>query len=218
MHNIIPYLIYVPIGVLIITLLTYLLNRKTVQRNLPNKFKEKQIETVAELVEVLNTSVFEITFTTFLENGSAGSVYNGNIFEIEKLKITEKDYEYYDNPIGFAKSTNQLIDFIPFLNNSYLPPSINTELEKFYSRMSSKISSEELNGKKRIIIKGTFYEKNIWDKGIVKGFTIWEANLFAFLNFKNFIECSRLLKKSILDWLAQNNIDGININTHMTHS
>jgi hypothetical protein len=203
--------------VLFVAVLTYILNVKNSKRTLSNKFKEKQFEAVSDLVEILNSSILEITFTTFSKNGSTGGVYQANIFEIENLQIFEKDREFFEHPIGFAKNSNQLFDFKPFLNNSYLPSSISKELEKFYCRRSYKIALDQLLEKKIIIINSKYYEENIWDKEILKGFTFWEADVFAFLNFNNFIECSRLLKKSILDWLSQNNIAGININDHMAH-
>jgi hypothetical protein len=217
MPNLSPYFIYIPLAALLIAILAYFLNRKVFNKTLSNKFIEKQIEAVGSLVNILNSTILEITFTIFQKDGSTGGVYHANVFELEFLKIIETNPEFYDNPIGFAKNSNQIFDFKPFLNNSYLPQKISVELEKFYSRHSSKISSTELIGNKMVVIRSNYYESNIWDKSIVEGFTIWEPHVFAFLNFGNLIECSVLLKTSIINWLKEKNIQGININVHMAH-
>ena len=183
-----------------------------------NKFKEKQIDIVGELVKVLNSSVFEIIFTSFSTGSStSGTVYNVNIFEIENLTLFENKHQQYDLSVAFSKNSNQLFDFKPFLNNTYLPKRISAELEKFYSRNTHKVSSDEIIGQKIVVIYSNYYEANIWDKTIVNNFAIWETDAFAFLSLDNLIECSTLLKKSIVEWLKQNNINDININTHMTH-
>src|SRR5687768_11259839 len=162
------YLQYIPILVLVVAVLTYLVRRNSAKKVLKNKVLEKQVDEVAKLVNILNEHIFRITFTTFQKDGSGGGMYRGNIFEIEFIKVFETDSEFFTHSICLGKTINQLFNIKPFLNNPHIPVSIINQLEKFYSRRTEKISSNDIVGRKIVVIENGFYDFDEYDQYILK--------------------------------------------------
>jgi hypothetical protein len=201
----------------IVAVFTYVLNIRNSKRVLKNEFLKKQIEAVIHLVSSLNAEVFEIYFTRFTGEGSSAGVYRGNLFEIERLRTADNDAEFFDHPLCFAKHCNQIFDFKPFLNNAAIPSSISQQLEKFYSRINNDLTTDEISGKRIIVLYTKHFEKNMFDVSGKEKLVIWEPSAFALLNFQNFLACIQLLEDSIVGWLKSNNIHDVNINKHQTH-
>jgi hypothetical protein len=205
---------------LTVALLGYFLNRTNAKYALRNEFSKRQVEAVISLIETINDHPFFINFTSFGNSGATASVYQGNLFEVEKLVqfIRDENEDFYENPVCFSNNSNQLFELDLFLNNPALPANIADELENFYSRNYQHYVWKDLARENVVVLDTHSFKESIWEKSLdKKNLALWQGNGFAYATFDNFVTCSKNLEKAIYDFLKTIKIGDINFNKHFTH-
>lgn len=199
---------------LLISFITYFLTRSTGRRFARNEFIKKQIQEVVDLTSYLNGELFDVRFTSFSAGGSSSVAYTTNIFELKNLESINALQNFIDKPVAFSRTSNQILDIKKYITNPFIPISIADELTKFYSFNNGDIIAEQLEGEMIIVINSKVFEETDFQKLDNAQARLRDPSAFAFQNFENLVECTKLLEKAIVSWLEKYKVDEINIRSY----
>lgn len=106
-------------------ILTYFLARR-INKKIDKPIREKQLNTVYELIEVLQTTIFKFSII------GINCVIKGNPIEIKffKIKTTKFGKSLLNNEIVINKDDYTKLKFIKYKDNPFLPPKIANLLGK----------------------------------------------------------------------------------------
>lgn len=185
-----------------------------------NHIKVKQIDHVCKLIERLNTSSIEVTFSTYDKSGGYGGSGYGiafNIFEIGNYDKLESEANchnktYEDELVLFYKDSNQVIDIKEFIDNPLTPRNIANELLLFYNSSCVILETNEKDQglEKFVQIKTGINVNKVTFNKDGKG-SLVQGNALACASWLNLKEHSKNLKHKLGAWLIENGIDENNI-------
>lgn len=129
---------YIPgaisLGLLILAYLSY-------QRNAKQKLREKQQETIADLIRELRGNQIEFLFGEVSKSGFSGMNNFWTLLYIGKQDSNTLRADFDDIELSFHHKSNQLVGIESFVKNSYTPPRIREILENFNPRSYDNVNS-----------------------------------------------------------------------------
>ncbi len=193
----------VAIASLFIAYKTLRMAKEVQQAIASNHAKEKQVETMCELVAFLNDARIRVVFRINTDGsnmrGEDGVSYN--LFEIGYLNENDMNWSDFDDcKVFFSQNTNKIVDVVDYINNPFIPKKIADELKKFVVFELGDSSTQR--GEVVFICSD---EKESFDyktgKEIVRPSFTWAT----------LKQQSQKLTKVVSDWFKENNIDDFNI-------
>ena len=190
------------IGTLILSLAALIFSLYTYRKvSLKNDFKKKQLETVYQLIEVLQDTVIQISghgIDQKVGKGGSGTMFR--FFQLENIDVMYK--EFLNTEAFFVKDDpDRSLKFLEFSEHPYMVPEIANVIREFvaYKHQPAKIkdfkSFTVLHGLIRFDLESDLYE--LKDNPVYK-------DLRSFL-----VQCLKL-NKAIHKWLRSVGIKNFN--------
>jgi hypothetical protein len=200
----------------IISIFSALVSTKAYRNLIRNEFIKKQIDAVTSVIDIIHNSPFQFNLTTYSTDGGSGAEgYKFTIFELTEINRLHDEIRnrFFEAPIFFHPSCNQLVKIKALIDNPLLPKSIADELENFYSRLpSGRVTIQDVVNGPIIVINSDVFEENIFEKLDAGAPLLRKPNAFAFnSSVQNLIACSESLESSIRNWFIKYKVDEINI-------
>jgi hypothetical protein len=129
--------IVIPLGVLLLGILNYFKNVK---------LREKQQETISDLIKTLGENKVEFHFMELESTGGGGPAFSSTLLDIGTKK-SQNVAQFDEVPVYFRKKSNRIKGIEEFTINPYLPSEIKEILINLSGSPYDNIDSQEITYK-----------------------------------------------------------------------